>query len=450
MTGFTHPAKRLEANRDMISNLHASVLTNILSRLPAEDAVRTSILSKGWREKWFWIEKVLINDIQPVEVGLHDRDAYVKFVENALSLPENPRSFDLFLHRPYGPACITRWMTHILDRPDVECLKLRYFQDYDTVFPSVRNFFKLRDLELEWHCKLKLPATSFFPNLRRLYFMRVFIVNEHPDTDSMLLKFPVLESLTLKLCRWKKVKHVEIQAPSLTAFDCGTANYSDRADEYSIRIIGARLTKFYSSKGLLENVVISNNLSTVVSAGFMNGNGLIHDDILSSESSSRARQLMKEMVNVEDLKISVFMVEGMLKCGPFDCQYNKLQRLRLNSYTTFQWNTEAVRELLSATPYLKFLTIKGIIWERYYGGEIVMQPVPSCIIHHLEEVHFIYSGYIAVEHPLHVEKFLLTKGLQLRKCYISCYGYTPKHKIVKRLSAFIPESSSCHVSVAKK
>jgi len=264
----------------------------------------------------------------------------------------------------------------------------------------------------------------------------------------MLLKFPVLESLTLKVCRWVRVKDVEINAPSLTAFNCGTVYYYGRDDEHSILIIGAKLTKFYSSNGLLEDFVTSNDLSTVVSAGFMNRYNLMQDNTLSSESTSRARKLMKEMLNVEDLKISVFMLEGMLKCGPL-CQYNKLQRLRLNSNTTNLWNTEAVCKLLFATPYLKSLTIKGINWEHYHGDEIVMQPVPSCIIHHLEEVHFNYKIYIDKKHRLHVEKFLLTNGLQLRKCHVSSFNeWTPKHKIVKRLSAFIPESSSCQISVA--
>lgn len=452
MTAVTQPGESLKADRDMISNLHESLLTNILSRLSTEDAVRTSILSQDWRYKWTFINKVRINDMQPVMVGQRRKDEYVNYVNRVLRLPKNASSFDIKLqHIPYGSDCIRSWLSYMLDdRPNLESLIFRYRQDTHLrfVFPSILNCTKLREFVLEWRWALNFPATSFLPNLSHLFLNGVTIVNENPETDGMILKFPVLETLTMKVCSWQKVKTVEINAPSLTSFHYATGDYFSKADKLLIRIIGARLTKFESSSGMLEDIDFTNGVATVVSAGFMNMYNLVHNERSSSESTSRARKLMEEMLHVEHLKMTSFMLENILQSGRL-CQYNRLRRLILcQTFGQFQWSIAAVWEILSVAPYLKFFTIEGIIWDYYHGDDTIIPPCPSCIMHHLEEVKFIYSVY-NITNPLHIEKFLLKNATQLRKCYIGAnYDNIPKRDIVKRLSSIIPESSTCQILVA--
>jgi hypothetical protein len=45
--------QEMEQVEDRLSNLPKIILHNILSRLPEEDAARTSVLSKAWLEIWY-------------------------------------------------------------------------------------------------------------------------------------------------------------------------------------------------------------------------------------------------------------------------------------------------------------------------------------------------------------------------------------------------------------
>ncbi|XP_076928403.1 F-box/FBD/LRR-repeat protein At1g13570-like [Bidens hawaiensis] len=47
---------------DFISGMGDNVITNILHRLPLQDAVRTGILSKNWRFKWTMLSQLVLDD----------------------------------------------------------------------------------------------------------------------------------------------------------------------------------------------------------------------------------------------------------------------------------------------------------------------------------------------------------------------------------------------------
>jgi hypothetical protein len=58
--GSTH--KKQKAKVDIISKLPDSLISHILSCLSTKDAVRTSVLSKKWIDKWTLINKVIIDE----------------------------------------------------------------------------------------------------------------------------------------------------------------------------------------------------------------------------------------------------------------------------------------------------------------------------------------------------------------------------------------------------
>ncbi|KAJ0816825.1 putative F-box domain-containing protein [Helianthus annuus] len=49
------------APQDFISNMPDNVITNILDRLPLQDAVRTNVLSRNWRFKWTMLSQLVLD-----------------------------------------------------------------------------------------------------------------------------------------------------------------------------------------------------------------------------------------------------------------------------------------------------------------------------------------------------------------------------------------------------
>ncbi|MFS8027140.1 putative F-box domain, leucine-rich repeat domain superfamily, F-box-like domain superfamily [Helianthus anomalus] len=56
-----HKASKF-APQDFISNMPDNVITNILDRLPLQDAVRTDVLSKKWRSNWTMLSQLVFDD----------------------------------------------------------------------------------------------------------------------------------------------------------------------------------------------------------------------------------------------------------------------------------------------------------------------------------------------------------------------------------------------------
>ncbi|GKC37722.1 FBD-like protein [Tanacetum coccineum] len=60
-------SKNKRKNQDRLSNLPEEILTNVLSLLPINLAVRTSILSKRWRYSWMMVSNLDLDNVTPYE-----------------------------------------------------------------------------------------------------------------------------------------------------------------------------------------------------------------------------------------------------------------------------------------------------------------------------------------------------------------------------------------------
>jgi hypothetical protein len=81
----------MEQVEDRLSNLPKIILHNILSRLPEEDAARTSVLSKAWLEIWYTFPYLSFCDshfieksIQPLEEIQKKRKDFIDYVKSRL------------------------------------------------------------------------------------------------------------------------------------------------------------------------------------------------------------------------------------------------------------------------------------------------------------------------------------------------------------------------------
>ena len=137
--------------KDIISSLPNSLLTHILSFLPIQDSVSTSILSSRWRPLWTLIPVLDLNQVGLVERCSEEKNEKFKFVDivsrivalqNAISNPIPP------LHK----LCI--------------CWYYSCHPFYVDTWPRATNITDLQELDLHLltspHQPMELPRTLYF------------------------------------------------------------------------------------------------------------------------------------------------------------------------------------------------------------------------------------------------------------------------------------------------
>ncbi|KAJ0837884.1 putative F-box domain, leucine-rich repeat domain superfamily, F-box-like domain superfamily [Helianthus annuus] len=169
----THKVSKV-APGGIISSMPDNVVTNILDRLPLQDAVRTSILSRNWRFKWTMLSQLVFDDnFYGYLLKVQDRVTYEGIINRLLlHLKGVIRKFVLYID---DDQCyiededIDQWV-FFLSRQGIKDLTI--FNDNDEeLLNSPTHLFsclELRHLKLDSYCFN--PPASFrgFPNLLSL------------------------------------------------------------------------------------------------------------------------------------------------------------------------------------------------------------------------------------------------------------------------------------------
>ncbi|GKB98285.1 putative F-box-like domain superfamily protein, partial [Tanacetum coccineum] len=162
----THGSRKASkfTSDDVISSTLNDVLTNILNRLPLQDAVRTGTLLRSWRYKWTMINQLIF-----------DEDFY-KYLQKIEKEKDYGRIIDLFLRHHNGSVTkfhlyIEKGCNSILDVDDIRNWILVLSQKGILEFPLLNmeaTSLKLKHLEL-LNCHF-CPISSFpgFANLLSL------------------------------------------------------------------------------------------------------------------------------------------------------------------------------------------------------------------------------------------------------------------------------------------
>ncbi|KAJ3690753.1 hypothetical protein LUZ61_019917 [Rhynchospora tenuis] len=216
---------------DRISELHDTLLTQILSYLPTKEAVQTCLLSKRWKKVWasvpvldfdfadFWsddifspgqnvtyesfISKSVIKESKQLEC----HNNFVRYIDTVLALRE-AQPVDRFRlvwqypDLPYHNHPVRRWILHILNqRPRV----LSIYVQPDFVFVEVPmepfTCSSLEEMKLQvddtWLQVLD-PVSVSLPNLRKLNLG--YFTIEADFMSNLLLGCPNLAELELYAC----------------------------------------------------------------------------------------------------------------------------------------------------------------------------------------------------------------------------------------------------------
>lgn len=209
--------KVLESEKDMISSLPNDIIDTILVRLPLEEAINTSLLSRSWRYKWRTMSEVII----------HHSSSF----SNSQNLATKGNRF-LLLHKGnilkfeytgLDNCCeddVSIWLDH-LDGAHVQQLKLVMHRDY-LIPSSVFSFQNMVTLKLNM-AKIVLPSSfAGFQSLTTLILRYVKFDDGRGYTklQELIHLCPLLKHLKLTVCFDDPTISVfELNAPNLHSFE---------------------------------------------------------------------------------------------------------------------------------------------------------------------------------------------------------------------------------------
>ncbi|KAJ4892030.1 putative F-box/LRR-repeat protein [Raphanus sativus] len=187
-------SRRFKRRLDSFRFLPDEILRTILSYLPTEIAIKTSILSKRWRHVWSDTPCLYLDWTKPYgpkgDIINKILDRYKARKMMSFNLKPNMR--DDF---PY----IDRWIEFAMSR-NVENMSLEFrYQKYLVPdFFYISNSLKQLSLELDF-CGLKPPSFSVSWTSLKTLSLRCCKLSDE-CIDKILSGCPVLESLTLHFC----------------------------------------------------------------------------------------------------------------------------------------------------------------------------------------------------------------------------------------------------------
>ncbi|CAF2264196.1 BnaA04g27260D [Brassica napus] len=204
-------------NRDRLSTLPEHLLVPIISNLPFEEAVRTSVLSKPWKHLYHGTTNVSFKESEFVkrtvsssEESLDEaRAAFVRYVVNWTSTFSGDviESFELRLSKPFGFEAEIKHLIEFAVSKQVKTLVLDFSELSCDASNQVRPLILFQLPECFYNQttveSLKLFACGFDPSrlANPCAFKSVcFGYTELGRIMTLLSKSPLLESLTVRNC----------------------------------------------------------------------------------------------------------------------------------------------------------------------------------------------------------------------------------------------------------
>ncbi|KAJ0102806.1 hypothetical protein Patl1_05021 [Pistacia atlantica] len=290
-----------DKGEDKICKLPDSILHKILSLLPIEDVLRTSLLSKRWRYLW-----TSISDLDFFENSLFCRPFladtnFVNSVERLLLLHDssNIQKFHLKLDLSVCPLRVTTWIAAAV-RCQVQEFDLSLPNEVPVVLPD--NLFTcelLKKLKLQMNSIFIFPDLIHMTNLTTLHVTATFPYDR--STENLFSGCPLLQELVLHNCVWRHSDIITISVPNIRTLtisrDCLQPFPHGFYD--SVRISAPKLTSLKCINYLSGEVFLC-NLPSLVDA-YIDIQGMKYMDVVVHE---RAIKLLGGVCKVKSLTVS--------------------------------------------------------------------------------------------------------------------------------------------------
>ncbi|KAI7754364.1 hypothetical protein M8C21_006052 [Ambrosia artemisiifolia] len=190
---------------DIISSMPDNVITNILDRLPLQDAVRTDALSRNWRFKWTLLSQLVFDDHFFAHLSeTEDKDNHVRVISRILlqlkgAITKFVLSIDDHGYSVINDEDISHWILF---------LSQKGIKDLTIGKKNVLLFLKLpthlfsclglKHLKL-FNCPIHRPTTFHgFPNLLSLDLSLVEF--KRWKFEEFVMRCPLLENLKVNVC----------------------------------------------------------------------------------------------------------------------------------------------------------------------------------------------------------------------------------------------------------
>ncbi|RDX60578.1 F-box protein, partial [Mucuna pruriens] len=423
----------------MINDLPDELLQKIICKLLIRETVRTTVLSKRWKNKWTEIPEVKL-----VQDAHGKREQFLEFVEkllgvfNTLCLKKLCLACDVCKDTPQ----VNRWLSSFI-HPNIEELKLDFERvEEQLVFPNHLFYNKsLTHFHLSMPHVINLPSLISFSILSTLTLKHV-IFPDTSKTQQLFSSCPCLENLTLIDCNWMNVRAVSILNPSLQTLiirewrdddDDENDAVGQNVQTYcQIAITGCNLKTFSYDGDLINDYILYSTASVT------DGAVEVHPPPNNTLNAGKfALKLLKALSNVEKLSISDFTVEALCCASSLITDiplFNNLVELSVVSAAPVNLACDALMTIFRNSPILETVEfITGISMPKNDLNNI--GPLPTCFETHLTTIR-IY-GFTGTEEEMLAIKFLLQSTPHLDALFVHInprnFDSTAGSKMLNRL-----------------
>ncbi|XP_050208381.1 FBD-associated F-box protein At5g22730-like [Mercurialis annua] len=425
----------LHGNRDIISALPDAVLCHILSFLPTESAVRTSILCTRWRHTWTSVPVLHFDDTSVAHPQTSDHpneQFFLQSVDRVLLLRrDNIKTLRLQLTS--FSDCVSHhvylWIGTAIMR-NVEELDL----DHSTIgLPQIIFSCKtLKILKLGVRIRFQIFESVDLPRLEVLHIKNSSVAN----LEKMVLGSPILKELVFYR------EYFDDDAVTLYVVSSSLKRLtihqidSQRGLDVRSMVIRAPELDFFELKDHFSGYFSVINVSSSPFSAAIDVRGSYTNHVL---------RLIKRISSVTVLRLSAYMVETLFKsCDETLPKFHFLTRLEIGAFGD-GWLM--LPKILKCAPKLEVLILykeKNKIPDRTIFNE--EESVPSCLLSSLKSVQLKRFRGNAAE--MEVLKYFLKNGRVLKKLGISISTTTNFRKLVKilwKLIMFPRGSGTCRI-----
>ncbi|RZC52589.1 hypothetical protein C5167_021015 [Papaver somniferum] len=453
--------------KDIISELPEPLIHHILSFLPTQCVVSTSVLSKRWRYIWTSVPVIDLCEVEFPSIAKlldtneeHERvenlyslqfERLMNFVGKKLSLHHETRDIKKFYldNLDVQRFQVEEWLSDLFTRQSLEEFVFYAESLPEGLFPSRGTYASLTILELGTWDPVYLPDAINFPNLKICRLRNATLCMHSEDlTQQFFSKLPVLEELELTDCDWN-ISELLISAPALKClFITGpseAAFFRGPIPKFKINIFAQNLLSLRS---------------------------------LPQEKDPISTKFIKKLSNVKRLKISGGTFEELL--FPDDLftnwpMFHNLVYLEVASKISFS-EDKTLLNYLRISPnlatiiiaqclaihcafdfFVKFHTLLNSNEFRLLGfvgylsstdGGWTLNMVPQCMLLHLKAANF-FEFYGCLE-DLNVVQTFLKYARVLERMIIKFDSNLPtdeQNEVMKKLLKFPRGSTSCIIEL---
>ncbi|XP_058740942.1 F-box/FBD/LRR-repeat protein At3g14710-like [Vicia villosa] len=422
------PKKNDKAKEDIISKLPDSLITHILSILPTKDAVRTSVLSKRWIERWTLITKMDFNDTlfyTRKRKKSRGKQSFVNFVYRTLILSKlylMVESFSLFLtNNEYDATMVNTWISCILSRG---VKKLHIHTNFEVAFSPLTSHslfnrsYYLEELVLEMYCcacAIKVSPGTYISlgSLKILKLDGVIFTMDNP----LRIVFRLLEKFETKNCSWLSAHDLTIEAPLLQSIlivlDCEPLTREPRS--CTIKFSASCMKEFtYEGIGGISQPIVLSNPSAARDT-------FVKIMLQRTGSGSFACLLLKQFSQAKRIEFhrSEVLTQPDMIVLP---RFAMLSHLDLGVVTG-----EVLLSLLQKSPILNTLVLKEI--STFDQVLLNSAAVPECLASSLRFVKF--GSVDGSEHELFLAKYFMENGIVLERMSFAVNLWLSKSKAIE-------------------